>query len=264
MRLYDTHVNFHARQFIEGRVTPEDLVTRGRNSGVAGFLAISDTFPNAGVVANIAAQFSDVFASVGAHPHNAKDHLHLTPADLVDFAGSNPNVIAIGETGLDLHYNYSAFEEQLDVLRCHIDAARITGLPLIVHSRSADLQMAQMLEEEMGKGAFRFLLHCYTSGPELARRGLEIGGYVSFSGIVTFKNAHDVRGIAKSVPDDRLILETDCPYLAPVPMRGRVNEPSLLPHVYDFMASLKGVETSTLADMVEGNVGALFPRMVRA
>eukprot|EP01032_Pedospumella_encystans_P002885 gene2885-3394_t len=190
----------------------------------------------------ISAPRNNVWHSVGVHPHYADDHQDLTISQLVA-ASANSKAIGIGETGLDFHYGFSAEAAQIAVFRTHIEAARATGLPLIVHTRQADELTAKILEEEMGKGAFKILLHCYTSGLDLLQRGLNLGAYVSFSGIATFKNATDVREAARLVPLDRLLIETDCPYLAPIPMRGRRNEPAFLPHVSQYLADFYGIET---------------------
>jgi TatD DNase family protein len=198
---------------------------------------------------------------VGVHPHYADDYQDLTISQLVA-ASANPKAIGIGETGLDFHYGYSAEAAQIAVFRTHIEAARATGLPLIVHTRQADELTATILEEEMGKGGFKILLHCYTSGLDLLQRGLNLGAYVSFSGIATFKNATDVREAARLVPLDRLLIETDCPYLAPIPMRGRRNEPAFLPHVSQYLADFYGIETREFADLTDRNFFALFDKAV--
>jgi TatD DNase family protein len=173
-----------------------------------------------------------------------------------------PNVVAIGETGLDFHYNYSPREDQFPSLRAHIEAARRTGLPIILHCREADLEMAELLEEEMGKGAFRPLLHCYTGGAELAERAAKLGAYFSASGIISFKKAEDVRAVFRDViPDDRIIIETDCPYLAPVPHRGKRNEPSYLPHVAEALSAVKGWTLEETAERTTKNARTLFDRL---
>ncbi len=170
-----------------------------------------------------------MFCSVGTHPHNADEELDIETADLVRLS-NHPKVVAIGEAGLDYFYDNAPRDAQMTGLRRHIDAARQTGLPLVIHSRSADEDMAAILTEETGKGAFPFLLHCFSSGPELARIGVELGGYVSFSGILTFPKSEELREIAKTVPHDRMLVETDAPYLAPKPCRGKRNEPSYVAH----------------------------------
>ena len=170
----------------------------------------------------------DIWCTVGTHPHEAKENPQLTPETLIEMAARD-RVVGVGETGLDYHYDFSPRDQQQRVFQAHIEAARETGLPLVVHSREADEDMSQMLEEAHAKGKFKLLLHCYTSGPELARRAAALGAWFSVSGIATFKAAEDVRVVIRDMPADRIIVETDCPYLAPVPMRGRRNEPALSP-----------------------------------
>lgn len=255
--LIDSHVNLHHEAFAEDR---DAVLLRAREAGVTRFITICDTMENADTVARIAHAHGDVWASVGAHPHYAKDHRDLTARALIARA-EDKRIVGIGETGLDLHYNLSPLEDQVAVFRAQIDAARDTGLPLIVHTREADALTADILEEEMGKGAFPLLMHCYTSGGELARRALALGAYFSFSGILTFKNANDVRAIAREMPADRVILETDCPYLAPIPHRGRRCEPSFVADVYAFYADLRGLERAAAADMIASNFERLFARI---
>lgn len=255
--MFDTHVNLHAEAFSDDL---GDVMDRARNAGVTRYLAICDRFDQFNRVRTIAAADDDIWCSVGTHPHHAKDFPDLTSHQLVD-AADDPNVVAIGETGLDLHYGYSALEAQTECFRTHIGAARETGLPLIVHTREADDLTADILENEYEKGAFPILLHCYTGGKDLAKRGLALGAYVSVSGILSFKNAHDVRDVIADVPAERLILETDCPYLAPVPYRGRRNEPAYLPHVADALAALKNSTREEIASLCEANSLRLFSKV---
>lgn len=255
--LIDSHVNLHHEAFAADR---DAVLDRARAAGVTRFITICDAMENADAVAAIAHAHGDVWASVGAHPHFAKDHRALTVDTLVARA-EDRRIVGVGETGLDLHYGLSPIEDQIAVFRAHIAAARATGLPLIVHTREADALTAEILEEEAGKGAFPLLMHCYTSGGELARRALALGAYFSFSGILTFKNAHDVRAIAADVPLDRVILETDCPYLAPIPHRGRRCEPSFVAEIYEFYAALRGETPEASADMIASNFHRLFARI---
>jgi len=253
MRLIDSHVNLHAAQFAGDASA---VLVRAREAGVQRMVTICDRMENALTVAEIAQREPDIHASIGAHPHYAKDHTWLTAHDLL--AGLTPRTAGIGETGLDLHYRYSPLEDQLAVFRSHIQAARESGLPLIVHTREADAETAQVLTEEYAKGPFRILLHCYTSGGELAARALALGAVISFSGILTFKNAHDVRAVAAQTPLDRVILETDCPYLAPAPFRGRRCEPIMVREVYQAFAALRGLEEAEVAERVWSNFHRLF------
>ncbi len=253
----DSHVNLHHAAFDADR---DAVLAAARAAGVGIMLTICDAMENATAVAALARAHDDIHASVGAHPHHAKDHLELSAATLIAHA-ENPKIAGIGETGLDQHYGFSPLDQQIAVFRTHIAAARATGLPLIVHTRGADEVTADILEEEMGKGAFPLLMHCYTSGESLARRALKIGAYFSFSGIMTFKNAHDVRAIAAETPIERVILETDCPYLTPVPHRGQRCEPRHVVDVYRAFAALRGLELEACAARVADNFHRLFARI---
>ncbi|MEZ5998433.1 MAG: TatD family hydrolase [Hyphomonas sp.] len=255
--MFDTHVNLHGDVFAEDL---DEVLARARASGVSRFLAICDRFDNFLAVRAIAAANEDIWCSVGVHPHHTKDFTALTVEDLTH-AAQDPNVVAIGETGLDFYYGYSAEAEQVASLRTHISAARQMDLPLILHTRDADELMAQTLEEEFARGAFRPLLHCYTGGYDLAQRALKLGAFVSVSGILSFKSAKDVRAVISAVPMDRIILETDCPYLAPVPMRGRRNEPAFLVHVAEALAALKGMPLDEVEEITEHNALCLFNRV---
>lgn len=232
----DSHVNLHAAQFDEDR---EATIFRAREAGVGLMVNICDRVSNFDAVYAIAEQNADIWATAGTHPHEAKENPELTVADLLALA-EKPKVVGIGECGLDFHYDYSPRDVQAAVFRVHVAAARESGLPLVVHTREADDLMAQILEEEHAKGAFKLLLHCYTSGPELAKRAAALGAWFSVSGIATFKAAQDIRDIIKDMPADKIIVETDCPYLAPIPMRGRRNEPAFVSHVYDKLAEIRG------------------------
>lgn len=255
--MFDTHVNLHAEAFAEDL---QDVMQRARDAGVTRYLAICDRFDHFETVLAIAESSEDVWCSAGTHPHHAKDFEDLTAQQLID-AAEHEKTVAIGETGLDLHYGYSALDAQTTSFRTHIAAARETGLPLIVHTREADDLTADILEEEFAKGAFPILLHCYTGGHDLAQRGLALGAYISVSGILSFKNAHDVRHVIAEVPADRLILETDCPYLAPVPYRGRRNEPAYLPYVADALAKLQNASRDEVVARCEENSLRLFQRV---
>lgn len=255
--MFDTHVNLHGEAFAEDL---EEVLARAREAGVRRFLAICDRFDNFPSVHAIANANTDMWCSVGTHPHHAKDFTHITAEGMIA-ATRDPKVVAIGETGLDFHYGYSPEKDQVASLLVHISAARKTGLPLILHTREADDLMADILETEMAKGAIRPLLHCYTGGEGLAQRALKAGAYFSVSGILSFKSARDVRAVMSGVPIDRIILETDCPYLAPVPMRGRRNEPSFLPHVAEALAALKGMPLDEVKEITEANALNLFDKV---
>ena len=208
----------------------------------------------------LAMAHEDIWCSVGTHPHEAKENPQLAASLLMDLA-SRPKVVGIGETGLDFHYDLSPRDVQAAVFRQHVAAARATGLPLIVHTREADEVMGDILEEEHAAGAFRILMHCYTSGAELARRAAALGAWFSVSGIATFKAAQDVRDVIADMPADRIILETDCPYLAPVPMRGRRNEPAYLPHILEKLAEIRGWNREEAEARTEAAFFRLFDRI---
>lgn len=255
--MFDTHVNLHAEAFKDDL---EDVLSRARDAGVTRMLAICDRFDNYPAVRAIADANDDIWNTVGVHPHHAKDFQQLSVADLLEAAG-HPKTVAIGETGLDFHYGYSAEGEQVANFRRHIEAARETGLPLVVHTREADDLTGDILEEEYKKGEFPILLHCYTGGQRLADRGLELGAFFSVSGILSFKNAHDVRDVISSLPLERIILETDCPYLAPVPYRGRRNEPSYLPYVAEALAKLSDQTPEDITLICAQNALKLFRKV---
>ena len=234
--IIDSHVNLHAPQFDEDR---DAVIDRARAAGVKLMVEISDKLSTFEATHALAMTHPDIWCTVGAHPHEARDHLTMTAEDLIALS-QRPRVVAIGECGLDFHYDLSPRDAQIAVFRTHIEAARATGLPLVVHTREADEVMGRILAEEQARGHFRFLMHCYTSGPELAEHASEMGGWFSVSGIASFKAAHDVRTVVRTMPADRIIVETDCPYLAPVPHRGRRNEPAFIGHVLQTLADLRG------------------------
>lgn len=234
--IIDSHVNLHAPQFDEDR---DEVIARAREAGVRLMVEISDKLSTFEATHALAMGHNDIWCTVGAHPHEAKDHVELTANELVALA-QRPRVIGIGECGLDFHYDLSPRDEQTAVFRQHIDAARRTGLPLVVHTREADEVMAAILREEHAKGPFKLLMHCYTSGSELAETAAELGAWFSVSGIATFKAAEDVREVIRRMPEDRIIVETDCPYLAPIPHRGRRNEPAYVGLVLQKLAEIRG------------------------
>ena len=256
--LIDSHVNLSAPQFTEDR---EAVIARARAAGIGLMLTICDRVSAFDPVREIADSHDDIWCSVGTHPHEAKENLTLRVNDLTDRA--HARVVGIGETGLDYFYDHSPRDSQRAIFVIHIKAARETGLPLIVHSRDADAEMAEILEEEYAKGAFKLLLHCYTSGPDLARRAAALGAWFSVSGIATFKAADAVRAVISDMPKDRIIVETDCPYLAPVPMRGRRNEPAYLPYVLAKLAEVRGWSPADTEARTEDAFFALFDRIPR-
>lgn len=233
--LIDSHVNLHAPQFDEDR---DAVIARAREAGVQLMVNISDRVSNFDKVRALADQ-PDIWCTVGTHPHEAKENPDLSAETLIALA-ADPRVVGIGECGLDFHYDLSPRDIQAKVFRAHADAARETGLPLVVHTREADDVMGKILEDEYAKGPFRLLMHCYTSGADLARRCAALGAWFSVSGIATFKAAEDVRAVIRDMPSDRIIVETDCPYLAPIPHRGRRNEPAYIGHVLANLAEVRG------------------------
>jgi TatD DNase family protein len=211
----------------------------------------------------IADAYDDIFCSVGTHPHNADQELDITADDLVRLA-ETPKVVAIGEAGLDYFYDKAPRDAQAEGFRRHIDAARRTGLPLVIHARDADVDIAATLTRETeGKGAFPFVLHCFSSGRALAETGIALGGYVSFSGILTFKRSDELRDIARDLPADRLLVETDAPYLAPQPFRGKRNEPAHVQHTAAVLAEVKGVGVDEIRRRTTENFYRLFSRVPR-
>ena len=249
--LIDSHVNLHAPQFDEDR---DAVIARARDAGVQLMVTISDRVSSFPAVREIADAHADIWCTVGTHPHEAKENPQLDANTLIALA-DHPRVVGIGETGLDFHYDLSPRDVQAQIFRAHVAAARETGLPLVVHSREADDLMADILEEEHARGPFKLLMHCYTSGPELARRASALGAWFSVSGIATFKAAEDVRAVIGDMPADRIIVETDCPYLAPVPMRGRRNEPAYIAHILAKLAEVRGW---TLAEAETRTTNAFF------
>jgi TatD DNase family protein len=254
--LVDSHCHLDFPDFAAER---DAVIARARNAGIGTMLTIGtrlDEFPG---VRAIAEAYPDVWCSVGAHPHEAADHAATTAADLAALAG-HERVVGIGETGLDYHYDHSPRGIQETVFRAHIAASRASRLPLIIHAREADDDVARILREE---GPPPGVLHCFSSGRALAEAALDLGFYISISGIVTFRNAEELRDIVRDVPLDRLLIETDAPYLAPVPYRGRRNEPAYVAATAACVAALKGVEPDQLAAVTTDNFFRLFWKAVR-
>ena len=256
--LIDSHVNLHAPQFDEDRT---EVIARARAAGVRLMVNICDRVSNYPACRAVA-DAPDIWCTVGTHPHEAKENPDLSAGDLVALA-ADPRVVGIGECGLDFHYDLSPRDIQATVFRAHVAAARQTGLPLVVHTREADEVMGRILEEEYAAGPFRLLMHCYTSGADLARRAAALGAWFSVSGIATFKAAEDVREVIREMPADRIIVETDCPYLAPVPHRGRRNEPAYIPHILAKLAEIRGWSLDEADARTTDAFFALFDRIPR-
>src|SRR5580693_8287820 len=247
--LIDSHCHL---DFPDFAAELDGVVDRARKAGIARLVTISTRGARHAQVLAIAERFPDVFCSVGTHPHYAQEELHVTAGDLVART-RHPKIVAIGEAGLDYHYNNSPRDAQERGFRSHIAAARETGLPLVIHSRDADDDMARILEEETGKGAFPAVLHCFTGGPDLARRAIALGLSISFTGILTFKNSTALRAIAADLPADRILVETDAPYLAPLPFRGKRNEPAYVVETAKVLADARGVPLDEIAQQTSAN-----------
>jgi TatD DNase family protein len=257
--LVDSHCHLDFPDFDADR---DALVARARAAGVGTMVTISTRVRRFAEIRSIAERYERIFCSIGTHPHNAAEEPDVTTDDLVRIA-EDPLVVAIGEAGLDYHYDNSPRDAQAEGFRRHIAAARITGLPLVIHARDADDDIASILTEEAGKGAFPAILHCFSSGRGLAMRGLELGLHVSFSGILTFKRADELRAIAADVPMERLLVETDAPYLAPVPHRGGRNEPAYVAETAKVLAEVKGVSPEAIAAATTENFFRLFAKVPR-
>jgi TatD DNase family protein len=258
--LVDSHCHL---DFPELKTDLDGVLDRARAAGVGLMVTISTRVGQFNELRALVEGHDHVFCSIGTHPHNAAEEPDITVEELVDIS-MHEKVVAIGEAGLDYHYDHSPRDVQKKSFRTHIAAARETGLPLIIHARDADADIARMLEEETKKGAFPFVLHCFTGGADLAHRGLALGGYISFSGVVTFKNAEALRDIALAVPSDRLLVETDAPYLAPEPLRGKINEPAFVVYTAARLAALRGLREAEMARLTTDNFFKLFKKVPRS
>ena len=255
--LVDSHCHL---DFPDFSAELDAVVARARAAGVNRLVTISTLVEKFPALRAIAERFDEVFCSVGTHPHHAAKEPNVMADDLVA-AAKHPKVVAIGEAGLDYHYDNSPRDAQEKGFRTHIQAARETRLPLVIHAREADDDIARILEEESKKGGFPFVLHCFTGGEELARRGTALGGYVSFSGILTFKNSDSLRKIAAHLPEDRILVETDAPFLAPNPYRGKRNEPAYVAETARVLAETRGVSAEAIAKTTSANFFRLFSKV---
>jgi TatD DNase family protein len=254
--LVDSHCHLEYEGLAEDQ---PGVLARARAAGVGGFLNISTRRSEWGRVVGTAEREPDVWASVGIHPHEADQHADLGEAALIE-AAAHPKVIGLGETGLDYYYDKSDRQVQQALFRTHAAVSRETGLPLIIHTRDAEDDTVAILEAELGKGAFPALIHCFTASPGFGRRVLELGLTISLSGIVTFKNARDLQAFAPEIPADRLLVETDSPFLAPVPHRGRPCEPAFVADTVRFVADLRGETVESLAENTTRNFFELFTK----
>lgn len=255
----DSHCHLNYKGLVEQQA---DVLARARDSGVSAMLNISTRECEWDDVIGLAEQEGDVWASVGIHPHEADQHVGMDCAKLTE-KSAHPRVVAIGETGLDYYYDKSDRAQQCTGFREHIKASRETGLPIIIHTRDAETDTAAILAEEMQEGAFTGVIHCFTASADFARIALDLGLYISLSGIVTFKNARDLQDVAKWLPEDRLLVETDAPFLAPIPHRGRTGEPAFVADTARFVAYLRGVAPKILAQQTSDNFYNLFSKAIR-
>jgi len=260
VRLIDSHCHLNYEGLAERQA---EVLDNARARGVGGFLNISTRQREWDDIIAVAARETDVWASVGVHPHEADSHPDLGAGALVQ-AADHPRVIAIGECGLDYYYDKSDREAQRERFEAHIEAARQTGLPLVVHTREAEADTAEILSAAVREGGITGVLHCFTGSAELARKGLDLGFYVSLSGIVTFKNAQDLQQTAKWLPAEQMLVETDAPFLAPVPHRGQKCEPAFVADTASFVAQLRGEESEQLAEATTANFFRLFSKAQRA
>ena len=256
MKLADSHCHLNYKGVAE--IQPE-VLARARASGVAAMLNISTRESEWGDVIATAEREPDVWATVGIHPHEADHHPQVDTAKLVAQA-KHPRVVGLGETGLDYFYDHSDRERQQASFRSHLAACRETGLPVVVHTRDAEADTLRILEDELGKGAFPGVIHCFTGTAGFAQAALALGFYISLSGIVTFRNARELQETAATLPQDRLLVETDAPFLAPVPHRGRPGEPAFVADTCRFLAELRGEGAEALADATRANFHRLFAK----
>ncbi len=258
--LVDSHCHL---DFPDLQTRLPSILEAARSAGIGRLVTISTHVARYETYKALAEAYDEIFFSIGTHPHNAAEEPDVPVERLVELS-AHPRCIAIGEAGLDYHYDNSPRDVQRKVFRTHIEAARETGLPLVIHAREADEDMIEILSDEMGRGRFGAVLHCFSSGEELARVGVELGLYVSFSGILTFRNSDAIRRIAASVPRDRLLVETDAPYLAPVPYRGKTNEPAYVAHTARVLAAVVGGAEADIARMTTDNFYRLFSKAAQA
>src|SRR5271168_1676211 len=257
--LVDSHCHL---DFPDFATELDEVVARAGVADIARMVTISTRVHRLAGVLALAERFADVYCSVGTHPHYAHEELDITAADLVAHT-RHPKVVALGEAGLDYHYDRSPRDAQERGFRTHIAAARQTGLPLVIHSREADDDTAKILEDETGKGAFPAVLHCFTGGPDLARCAIALGHFISFTGILTFKNSDALRAIAADLPADRILVETDAPYLAPGKFRGKRNEPAYVVETAKVLAETRGVSLEEIAQQTTANFFRLFGKVPR-
>ena len=257
--LVDSHCHL---DFPDFAAELDAIVARARQAGIRRIVTISTRVKKKALMLAIAEKFPDVFCSVGTHPHNAQEEMDVDANALIALS-QHPKIVAIGEAGLDYHYDNNPRDVQEKSFRQHIAAAREAKLPLVIHSRDCDTDMARVLEEEMGKGPFPAVLHCFTGGRDLAFRAIELGLHISFTGILTFKRSDELRSLAKDLPADRILVETDAPYLAPLPYRGKRNEPAYVVETAKVLAATRGVSPDEIAAQTTENFFRLFAKVPR-
>jgi TatD DNase family protein len=255
--LVDSHCHLDFPDFGPER---DAVVARARAAGIGRMLTISTRVKRHAQIVEIIERYPDVFGTIGTHPHHADEEMDVRASDLVALS-QHPKIVAIGEAGLDYHYDTGPRDNQAKSFREHIAASRETRLPLVIHSRDCDADMAAILREEMGQGAFSAVLHCFTGGRDLAFTAVELGLYIGFTGILTFKNSADLRDIAKTLPADRILVETDSPYLAPVPYRGKRCEPAYVVETAKVLAEVRGVSPDDIARQTTENFFRLFSKV---
>ena len=256
MMLADSHCHLNYKGLAEDQ---QAVLARARASGVVAMLNIATRDSEGDAVLATAEREPDVWATVGIHPHEADEHPHVDTAKLVARA-SHPRIVGIGESGLDYFYDHSDRAAQQVRFRSHLAACRETGLPIVVHTRDAEADTAQILADELGKGPFPGVIHCFTGTAGFAERAMELGFYISLSGIVTFKSAQALQAVAASLPLDRMLIETDAPFLAPVPHRGKTGEPAYVADTCRFLAALRGEPADTIAEATRANFHRLFAK----
>jgi TatD DNase family protein len=254
--LVDSHCHLNFPDFKEDF---EQVLNRAELAGVRVMQTICTKVTEFEVILNIAEKYNNIYCSIGVHPNETGEQQLLTAEEIIEYS-SHPKVIGIGETGLDFYYENSPKDLQIKSFRKHIKAARVTGLPIIVHTRDADVETIDILQEEMKQGEFKGLIHCFSTSKELAEKAMELGLYISISGIVTFKKATELQEIVKDLPLERLLVETDAPYLAPTPYRGKRNEPAFTKHTAEFIASLKNIPYSEVEKVTTQNFFSLFSK----
>ena len=257
--MIDSHAHLDYAQLSDDL---EGVLTRATEAGVSHIITIGVKLTTSDAPKALAEAYDNVWCSVGIHPHEAGSEPDAANIDLILATADHPKCVAIGEAGLDYFYDYATPKQQEDSFRAQISVARQLDLPIIIHARDADDDMAAILEDEMEKGVFRGVLHCFSSGVDLAKRAISIGFYISFSGILTFNKAEELRAIATDIPEDRILVDTDSPYLAPVPYRGRSNEPAYTTHTLAKLAAVRGKNPVEMACITRANTLRLFNRMV--